>query len=125
MSDITAEKKLELIRNIREENSRNRMNLRSRENILYGQNYDNPVTNDSVNMTISSEKSFSTLGIRIFTAIILFSLFIILDYTKQTWFSLDSVQICKYLQENYTLNSFDFIQEITYTLEDAAQNATK
>lgn len=125
MSDITAEKRMELIRNIREENSRNRMNLRTRENILYGHSYDSAVANEVTNTTISSEKAFSTLGIRILAAVILFSLFIILDYTKQTWFSLDSARICKYLQENYTPNSFDFIEEITYTLEDAAQNGTK
>lgn len=118
MSDITAERRLELIRNIREENNRNRMNMRNRESILYGQNYDKVVTYEEEKTSTTSTTQGGMLFFRILAAIILFSLFVILDYNKATWFSLNTDIICNYLKENYTLNSFDFIKEITYTLED-------
>ncbi|MGN1147884.1 MAG: hypothetical protein ACI4TB_05640 [Lachnospiraceae bacterium] len=118
MSDITAEKRLELIRNIREENTKNRMKLRSRENILYGQHYNN-ATNTEADDMLQTGKHASSLGLRILVAIVLFSLFIILDYTEGTWFSVNASGIRENLQENYIVNSFDFIKEITYTLNHA------
>ena len=118
MSDITAEKRLELIRNIREENNRNRSKLRNRESILYGQNYDDSVTRDTVEVTETSTRPASSLGIRIVIAIVLFSIFIIFEYTEKTFFSINSTIIYKYLQENYTWESFDFIEDITYNLNN-------
>lgn len=118
MSDVTAEKRLALIRNIREENTRNRMNLRNRENILYGQHY-HSVTNDQADDILHTGKHASSLGLRILVAIVLFSLFVILDYTERTWFSVNASGIRETLQENYIVNSFDFIKEITYTLNHA------
>lgn len=116
MSEITAERRMELIRTIREENSRNRMNLKNRENILYGQTYDKSAMTEAENMTDTSPKSVSLLGIRILVSVILFSLFVILDYTEDTWFSVNATSICESIKENASLNSFAFIKEITYTL---------
>ena len=50
MSDVSIEKKLELIRSIREADSRNRSSLKQQQSILYGgkrgYSYDNYVIND-------------------------------------------------------------------------------
>lgn len=114
MNDITAEKRLELIRTIRAENSKNRMNMQNRQSILYGYPYDDSVKTAEYRMTQTSQRVSAT-GIRILFAIILFSLFIVWDYSNLNLFSLNTTQIYEYLQENYTLNSFAFIEEITYT----------
>lgn len=113
MSDITAEKRLALIRSIREENTRNRLNLRNRQRILYGHGYDNYIVDEYGNMT-SPSKRHSTLGIRILAAIAVFSVFVILDYTKTPVSGL----LWERLGENYPLNIVDFMENITYTLDD-------
>ncbi len=66
-------------------------------------------------MSIPSEKT-SWFSLRVIIAIILFCGFIILDSTNISIFSVDASEIYVHLQENYTLNSFAFIEEITYTL---------
>lgn len=116
MSDITAERRMELIRTIREENSRNRMNLKNRESILYGHTYDRTVASESKEMTSVPQKSIPMTGFRILAAIILFSLFVILDYAGDTWLPVNTTIICEYIQENYIPNSFAFMDKITYTL---------
>lgn len=118
MSDITAEKKLELIRNIREENHKNRLNLQSRESILYGHEYcyTGETMQEAGKRTV---KSVSHLGLRTLFAIILFSLFMILDNTGGVWGDFSSANIYGLLLENNIANSFDFIEEITYTLNHA------
>lgn len=66
-------------------------------------------------MTTPSEKT-SWFSVRFFIAVILFSGFIFLDSTNMSVFSVDAAEIYAHLLENYTLNSFAFIEEITYTL---------
>lgn len=114
MSDITAEKRLELIRTIREDNNRNRLNLKNRESILYGHGYEAAIY-DKKDAAPPSQKNLSMTGFRILAAILLFSLFVIMDYTDTTYFNINSETICDYLKENYTPNTFDFMKEITYT----------
>lgn len=58
----------------------------------------------------------SGIGLRFLIAVILFSAFIILDSANLKIFSMDTSQLYACLLENYTLNSFAFIEEITYTL---------
>ncbi len=114
MSDITAEKRLELIRTIREDNNRNRLKLKNRESILYGHGYETALY-DKKEEAPPSQKSLSMTGFRILAAILLFSLFVIMDYTGSTYFDINAETICDYLRENYTPNTFDFMKEITYT----------
>lgn len=66
-------------------------------------------------MTVPSEK-ISWFSVRFFIAVILFFGFILLDSSNMSVFSVDTSEIYAHLQENYTLNSFAFIEEITYTL---------
>lgn len=122
LSDISIERKLELIRSIREANNRNRNSLRQQESILYGKKYDNSMINDDADMAdaagLRGKGKASTLGMRSLLAIILFSLFVILDFTKGEWFSINAQKIFSYIEENYSSNGFAFMEEITYTLDN-------
>ena len=60
----------------------------------------------------------STLGLRSLLAIILFSLYVILDYTGGEWLSVNAQKAFGYIEENYSSNGFAFMEEITYTLND-------
>lgn len=120
MSDISIERKLELIRSIRETDSRNRSSLKRHQHILYGQKYDNDFTvgeADMAGMEYPGRKGkISTLGMRSLLAIILFSFYVILDYTGGEWFSVNAGKAFAYIEENSSSNGFAFMQEITYTL---------
>lgn len=115
MSDITAEKRLELIRNIREANHKNRMTLRGREHILYGNGYDETPAQEGEERTTPPAHS-STLILRTIIAAILLSLFIIMDYLKAEWLPIDMEQLSDCLQKNYAVNIIDFMDNITDTL---------
>ena len=124
VGDISIEKKLELIRGIRETASRNRNSLRQQQSILYGGRrdltYDDYVTNMDPNMTDTpfpqNRKKFSTLGLRCLLAVLLFSGYVILDYTGGEWLSISASGAFSRIEENYSANGFAFIKEITYTL---------
>ena len=77
--------------------------------------------NDSnVNMadveTTEPSTEFGKIGLRILIAVMLFFSFVFLDISGIQIYSVDATDIYQYLQENYTVNSFAFIEEITYTL---------
>ena len=115
MSDITAEQKLMLLRDIREAQDRNRMSLRQRENILYGERL-NRFSEDGV--LHRNEKHWkSHAGIRILLALLIFALYVILDFTNTAVFSLQTEEINRLLSRNYLVNAIDFIEEIPYTLD--------
>lgn len=118
MSDMTAEKKLALVRSIREENYRNRINMRNRQSILSGFEYDGAVMNNETNLTNMSQKRKSTFGLRLILAIVLVSIFLIWDYTDSTWFSVNTANITDAVKENYGFNIIDFVGKITYTLKE-------
>ncbi|HKM33667.1 MAG TPA: hypothetical protein VJY54_02875 [Lachnospiraceae bacterium] len=119
MSEITGERRLELLRTIREENARNRMNLKNQQSILYGIKYDSIVESENMDTTdLSISKSHSTIFIRILVAVILFILFVIWDYSGKSYININTASVCSYLQDNYSLNIIDFIDKITYTIKD-------
>ena len=140
MEDVTAERRLELVRYIREENNRNRMRMRTRENILYGKRKDtltgsyagyyeengyesgNPLAEET---DIPSGKVFSGLWVRTLLATVLFAVYIILDFSGGSIFTVNSDTIHTHISENYTPNVIDFMQEITYTLNNADSNTDR
>lgn len=119
MSEITGERRLELLRTIREENERNRMNLKNQQSILYGSKYDNIVESDNIHTTdMSITKTKTTVFFRLLIAIILFALFVIWDYSGKTFMNVNSASVCTYIQDNYSFNIIDFMDKITYTIKD-------
>ena len=141
MEDVTAEKRLELVRYIREENNRNRIRMRTRENILYGKRKDNLTdgytgyyeeNNYEARQPLSEEeadkasgKVFSGLWVRTLLATVLFAVYIILDFSGGSILSVNSDAIHAHIGENYTPNVIDFMQEITYTLNNAESNSDR
>ncbi|MBD5536975.1 MAG: hypothetical protein HDQ99_15235 [Lachnospiraceae bacterium] len=117
MSDVTAERRLELIRNIREENQKNRMRMKNREHILYGREYDTAPMQDTGELPTAPARA-STLILRTIIAAVLLSLFIIMDYLEADWLPIDMNTINDCLKENYTVNIIDFMDKITYTLDN-------
>lgn len=117
MSDVTAERRLELIRNIREENQKNRMRMKNREHILYGREYDAAPMQDTGELPAAPARA-STLILRTIIAAVLLSLFIIMDYLEADWLPIDMNTINDCLKENYTVNIIDFMDKITYTLDN-------
>lgn len=117
MSDVTAERRLELIRNIREENQKNRMRIKNREHILYGREYDTVPMQDTGELPAAPGRA-STLILRTIIAAVLLSLFIIMDYLEADWLPIDMNTINDCLKENYTVNIIDFMDKITYTLDN-------
>lgn len=113
MSDITAEQKLMLLRDIREAQDRNRMNLRQRENILYG----NRAKCCREENLMQDQGGKGHAGIRLLLALMIFALYVILDFTHTAVFSLQTEEIDKLLARNYQANAIDFIEEIPYTLD--------
>jgi len=66
--------------------------------------------------TTELSTDFRKTGLRILIAVILFFSFVFLDISGIQVYSIDATQIYQYIQENYAVNSFAFIEEITYTL---------
>lgn len=77
MSGVTAEQKLQLVQQIRQQYRRNRYDMNSREQILYGSTSENYALEDE---DFDSEaQPVSSLGSRTVLAILLFAAVVVLD----------------------------------------------
>lgn len=117
MANIPVEKKMQLIHMIREENKTNRLKIRNRENILYGRPL-SPATYSMEETEENAELPVSTFKLRFLLAIALFVMYVILDMGGGSIFGKNTKEIYLLLEEDYQTNIFDFIQNITYTLDD-------
>lgn len=113
MSDLTVERRLALVRNIREENDRNRSSMRSRQQLLYGQEY-----NRSEPFSEDDAPKASSFGIRFLAALAVFILFVVWDQSEQLFLSQTPAELSQRLQTNYDLKNIDFAEKITYTLNN-------
>ena len=113
MSDISVEQKLLLLRSIREAEDKNRMNLRQHENLLYGAGRQNEMT-EPVYGTQDVPARHFFMGVRIFAAIVLFSLYVIFSFTGDSIFFLNTKKIDRLLGANYQLDAIDNIEEFLY-----------
>jgi hypothetical protein len=114
MSDYTLERKLELVRSMKEADFQNRSSLKKQQSILYGE----PLQD-------MEQPSGSALGLRILTAVILLSLYIVADSMalEETFFSRYTLKLQETITENNLLNGIAFIEEIKYTLNDLLTTA--
>ena len=76
MSGVTAEQKLQLVQQIRQQYRRNRYDMNSREQILYGSTNDNYAIEEDFDQ---EAQPVSSLGPRTVLAILLFAAVVILD----------------------------------------------
>ena len=113
MSDISVEQKLLLLRSIREAEDNNRMNSRQHEYLLYGAGRQNEMT-ESVYGTQDVPAVHFFIGVRIFAAIVMFSLYVIFRFTGDSIFFLNTEKIDRLLGANYQLDAIDNIEEFLY-----------
>lgn len=111
MEHISTEKKMELIRTIREENARNKNRIHQREHILFGKEMPLVEFERRENETSIAEEMPSSAGlkIRLFLAAILFLGFVIMDMGKISLQGVDSARIQEEISKDVTrsvLNEF-------------------
>lgn len=116
---IPTERKLQLVRTIREENKSNRLNLRTREHILYGRPVD--MTLYGAQEETVEETPISTFKLRIVLAVCIFAAYFALDMAGGTVFGKSAGEVYRMLEEDYQSNVFDFISNITYTLDNTPE----
>ena len=74
------------------------------------------IVNTADDKVTEMSTSSGKVVLRSLIALVFFLCFVFFDITGFKIYSVDTTQIYHYLQENYTVNSFAFIEEITYTL---------
>lgn len=133
MTDISTEKRLQLVQQIRREHIENTQKLRQREHILYGNGdiYEptipaniiktNPLqTENEEQQLLKTEKkvNFSTFGIRLLLATLLFLGYLYLSKENITIGKLNAEVIRSEVNRyrDADINLFDFMEDITYTL---------
>jgi len=112
MNEFSSEKKLELLRQIRDQDERNREILAARESVLYGKPgliNSGGFINDE--LTAAENKGFSFLKLRFLCAVMLFALTIILDISHMQIAGIGADKIINVISEDFTeyheLNMFD------------------
>lgn len=120
---ISTEKKLQLVKLLRSEDTNNRIRMRSREELLYGRS-----GRDHVMQTMTFEDAeaggyeepvFSSLKLRMVIAGLLLVGFVVWDNGYLSIPLVKSEQVYEALSEkNSMTNLFAFIEEISYTLKD-------
>lgn len=125
MSNIPIEKRMQLVHMIREENKTNQLKLRNRENILYGRPlvsslHSTEHATQEYAQEAMEETPVSTFKLRFLIAVALFVTYLILDMGGGSILGKNAKEIYLMVEEDYQSNIFDFIENITYTLNDTA-----
>lgn len=125
MSEISAEKKLQVVRQIREDHANNQRLIQGREQILYGFHspypayQSDPLSKDSDGETFPLKQKSLSFKIRFLVALILLLSLIILDKTKGNVYEYTVSDMAAYLETDLTkdfqANLFDFTSVIPYT----------
>lgn len=119
-SHISSDKKLQLVRKIREEHQINQNTIRGREAFLYGKNvpYESFQETGLDNMQ-DMEVPVSTFRLRMAAALLLFGVFYSVFSQGKTIFGMNAAQIYEAVETDYSPILFDFMDEIPYTLGNA------
>ena len=116
---VSAEKKLQLIHYLREDNKKNRIQLHRREQILYGKNVPDSIFDDSESEAYDTKefssykgKDISGFRVRFMIAVILFLSFFYLDRNEEKIGEVDANRIHSYIEDeslqSLVTNVFDF-----------------
>ena len=118
-SHISSEKKLQLVRKIREEHQMNRDTVRGREAFLYGRNVPYESFQDAgMDGMQDGELPVSTFRLRTAAALLLFAFFYTAFSQNKTIFGLDTQQVYESVETDYSPILFDFMEQIPYTLHE-------
>ena len=105
-SHLSLEQKMRIVQQLRE-NSRNNSGLMhgiSDRDGIYGEE--------------QGEKPFSTWKLRAAIACVLFMAFCVMYTKEESFLGVTASQVINAVEEDYTANLFDFVEEIPYTLHD-------
>lgn len=99
MSDISIEEKLQLVRQVRSQHYQNRSDMLNREQILYGRTSPVPL-DSSYNLPKEMEPyaKTGTFKIRVFIAVILITILILMDINNDKFLEISVEDITKYIQ---------------------------
>ncbi len=105
-SHLSLEQKMRIVQQLRE-------NSRNNTGIMHGIS-----DRDRIYEEDQCEKPFSTWKLRAAIACVLFMAFCVM-YTKgESFLGVTASQVMNAVEEDYTANLFDFVEEIPYTLHD-------
>ncbi len=119
-SYLSSEKKLQLVRRIRQEHQLNRNTIRGREAFLHGRDtayedyqdgYLNPGTERE-----AGEIPVSTFRLRMAAAFLLFGIFYLAVSNERPFFGIDVSRVYEAVAADYSPVLFDFMGKIPYTL---------
>lgn len=116
---VSSEKKLQLIRRIREEHEMNQNTIRGREAFLYGKNVPYESFREQETGKNGEDTGYiSTFRLRMAAALLLFAAFSSLAIKDKTFFGIDREQVYEAVETDYSPILFDFMNEIPYTLHE-------
>ncbi len=121
MEHTSVEQKLELIKTLRNEHNQNMDKIKRREEILYPEHnyYSSYYSKDTETDTDTKPvKSSAFFKFRVLISIILFLLFFFMDINQYHIYSITSDEIVNGIGTTLQLNSIDFINQLSYTLND-------
>lgn len=105
-SHLSLEQKMRIVQQLRE-------NSRNNSGVMHGIS-----DRDRIYADENEEKTISTLKLRASIACVLFMAFCVM-YTKgERFLGVTASQVMNAVEEDYTANLFDFVEEIPYTLHD-------
>lgn len=120
MSQISTEKKLELVRMIRSKDDQNKELLRNRETLLYGRplsfNSYPAISPEGKKQTESSEFTISGFKIRFVVAATIVGIVFFLEFMNMENYKEPLNTL--YTEIAKDGNLFDFVEDLTYTLKD-------
>lgn len=111
MDSISVEQKLELLRQLREEQSKNQAKLQNRTSILYGNStYHPPVQSKESESELYYPKS--TLKLRLIFSILILVCVLAMNYFDRCIFNLDAQSLDTWIEEEKILTE-DFYEQIS------------
>ena len=127
MSNVSTDRRLRLIQKIRQEQNQNRQAIKTREHILYGKALDTPPDFPVYERENDPEKEggtgenvmpSSSFGIRMMIALLLFGGYFFLAKNQGNIGGVNADMIRGEINRysSMSVNLFDFIDDITYTL---------
>lgn len=118
-SHISTDKKLQLIRKIRQEHQMNRNTIRGRESFLYGKSMTFESFQDmDMENALDMDLSVSTFRFRIAAALLLFGFFYMVSSRGESVFGIQPAKVYEAVETDYSPILFDFMDNIPYTLHE-------
>ena len=116
MSNISTEQKLQLIRQVRSQHSRDQSDLMARERILYGRtgdyhSFSADIPDPAIADPAAAPKGRSLFGIRLLAALVLLVLFILLDRNDSPFLGVSTSEVFHIIENDYYKQLEEWIHE--------------